>query len=164
VVLDSTVIFVSGSRRTYDHILLSQGSGSPVTPAGSRQHSLSCSSNSAGFMTIAPHYTVKVTFRPTASRPVLSWCQAPIWGPRPDFYFQTVAGLLMCGASLTRREVCRLQLLLALASAVILGSDTIFYCFRFEAPPTWRARFPYLYPPGTRWSCYSRRHRVTTLP
>jgi hypothetical protein len=29
----------------------------------------------------------------------LSWCQAPIWGPRPDFYYcQTVAGLLMWGA------------------------------------------------------------------
>jgi hypothetical protein len=29
----------------------------------------------------------------------LSWCQAPIWGPRPDFYYcQTVAGLLMWDA------------------------------------------------------------------
>jgi hypothetical protein len=29
----------------------------------------------------------------------LSWCQAFIWGPRPDFYYcQTVAGLLMWGA------------------------------------------------------------------
>jgi hypothetical protein len=29
----------------------------------------------------------------------LSWCQAPIWGPRPEFYYcQTVAGLLLWGA------------------------------------------------------------------
>jgi hypothetical protein len=29
----------------------------------------------------------------------LSWCQAPTWGQRPDFYYsQTVAGLLMWGA------------------------------------------------------------------
>jgi hypothetical protein len=29
----------------------------------------------------------------------LSWCQAPIWGLRPDFYYcQTVAGLLMWAA------------------------------------------------------------------
>jgi hypothetical protein len=29
----------------------------------------------------------------------LSWCQAPIWALRPDFYYcQTVAGLLMWGA------------------------------------------------------------------
>jgi hypothetical protein len=24
-----------------------------------------------------------------------------------------------------------------------------FYSLKFETPPTWRARFPYLYPPGT---------------
>jgi hypothetical protein len=27
------------------------------------------------------------------------------------------------------------------------GPRTIFYCLRFETPPTWRARSPYLYPP-----------------
>jgi hypothetical protein len=29
------------------------------------------------------------------------------------------------------------------------GLMTTFYCFRFETPPTWRARSPYLHPPGT---------------
>jgi hypothetical protein len=28
---------------------------------------------------------------------------------------------------------------------------TIFYCLKFETPPTWRTRSPYLYPPGTGW-------------
>jgi hypothetical protein len=28
-----------------------------------------------------------------------------------------------------------------------LGLATIFYCLRFETPPTWRARLLYLYPP-----------------
>jgi hypothetical protein len=47
----------------------------------------------------------------------VSWCQAPTWGLRLDFYYcQTVAGLL------TRERVCRLQLLLAIGSAVILRS------------------------------------------
>jgi hypothetical protein len=57
----------------------------------------------------------------------LSWNKAPIWGFRPDFYFcQTVAGLLMWGAlSLTRGRVCRLQVLLVLASVVIFGSDSL---------------------------------------
>jgi hypothetical protein len=33
------------------------------------------------------------------SRPVCRWCQAPIWGLRPDVYYcQTVARLLMWGA------------------------------------------------------------------
>jgi hypothetical protein len=54
----------------------------------------------------------------------LSWNKAPIWGSRPDFYyFQTVAGLLMLGA-LTRGPVCRLQLLLALASALVPGFES----------------------------------------
>jgi hypothetical protein len=34
----------------------------------------------------------------------LSWCQASIWGPRPDFYYcQTVACLLMWGAFCGKR-------------------------------------------------------------
>jgi hypothetical protein len=37
------------------------------------------------------------------------------------------------------------------------GPVTIFYCLRFEAPPTWRARSPYFYPPGTGWPSYAPR-------
>jgi hypothetical protein len=38
----------------------------------------------------------------------LSWCQAPIWGLRPDFYYrQTVAGLLMRGAHSDERTGLR---------------------------------------------------------
>jgi hypothetical protein len=50
---------------------------------------------------------------------------SPIWGPGPDFsYYQTVR-VCSCGApSLTRGRVCRLQLLLGLASAVILRSES----------------------------------------
>jgi hypothetical protein len=55
----------------------------------------------------------------------LSWYQAPIWGLRPDFYTVTQLRVCWCGApSLTRERVCRLQLLLVLASAVILGSES----------------------------------------
>jgi hypothetical protein len=37
---------------------------------------------------------------------------------------------------------------------------TTFYCLRFETPPTWRARSPYLYPTGTTWPGYTPRHWV----
>jgi hypothetical protein len=37
---------------------------------------------------------------------------------------------------------------------------TIFYCLRFETPPIWRARSPYLYPPGRGWPSYAPRHWV----
>jgi hypothetical protein len=55
----------------------------------------------------------------------LSWNKAPIWGLRPNFYYcQTVAGLLMWDALSDGGWVYRLQLLLALASAVIFGSES----------------------------------------
>jgi hypothetical protein len=51
-------------------------------------------------------------------------------------------------SSLTRGWVCRLQLLLSFASAFSgpspAGLMTIFYFLRFETPPTWKARSPYL--------------------
>jgi hypothetical protein len=62
-------------------------------------------------------------------------------------------------SSLMKGWVCSLQILLALASAVILRSDsgghvTTFYCLKFETPPTWRARSPYLYLLRTGWPSY----------
>jgi hypothetical protein len=35
------------------------------------------------------------------------------------------------------------------------GLVTIFYCLRFETPPTWMTRFPNLYIPGTGWPSYT---------
>jgi hypothetical protein len=40
------------------------------------------------------------------------------------------------------------------------GLVTTFYCLRFETLPTWRARSPYLHPPGTGWPSYTSRHWV----
>jgi hypothetical protein len=36
-----------------------------------------------------------------------------------------------------------------------IGLMAVFYCFKFETPPTWRARSSYLYPPGTGWPSYT---------
>jgi hypothetical protein len=40
---------------------------------------------------------------------------------------------------------------------------TTFYYFRFDTPKTWRARSPYLYPPGTGWPSYTPRHCIPFL-
>jgi hypothetical protein len=40
------------------------------------------------------------------------------------------------------------------------GLMTIFYCLKFETPPTWRARSSYLYPPGTGWPSYTPKHWI----
>jgi hypothetical protein len=94
-----------------------------------------------------------------------SWRQAP-WDSRSTFFQMNPCDYSPYVTScLTRGWVCRFQLLMVLASAVILGSGparlmTIFYCLRFETSPTWRARSPYLYPPGTGWPSYNPRHWV----
>jgi hypothetical protein len=43
----------------------------------------------------------------------------------------------------------------ALAIAFSLGSESH---GTFETPPTWKAKAPFLYPPGARWSSYTPRH------
>jgi hypothetical protein len=66
-----------------------------------------------------------------------------------------------------RGRVCRLQLLLVLASAVSLGSEsrgvtTIFYCLRLENPATWRVRKTYLYHLPCRAECIQDKSSTQT--
>jgi hypothetical protein len=69
----------------------------------------------------------------------LSWCQAPIWGPRPDFYYcQTLAGLLLWVALSEDRTGLSLT---TAAGPRQLSHSRIrvpFYFLRFETSPTWR--------------------------
>jgi hypothetical protein len=44
--------------------------------------------------------------------------------------------------------------------STLLKLLTIFYCLRFETPPTCKARSQYLYSPRTGWPSYTPRHWV----
>jgi hypothetical protein len=97
----------------------------------------------------------------------VSWNKTPICGLRPDFYYCLTVWQLrscFCGApSLTRGWVCLLYMLLVLASAVCLGSESLetrnhillsqvwdfpFRCLLRLAASRWR----YLTPPPHRCS------------
>jgi hypothetical protein len=43
---------------------------------------------------------------------------------------------------------------------LLRDSMITFCCLIFETPPTWRDRYPYLYPSGTRWPSYTPRYWV----
>jgi hypothetical protein len=84
-----------------------------------------------------------------------SWSQAPIWGPRPDFYYcPRVDGLLMWGA-LSDEDWCVVYNCCWPSPAQSFSGPspmrlmTLFYCLRFETPQPVRRR-PRIYIPNEK--------------
>jgi hypothetical protein len=118
---------------------------------------------------------VEANLRPKVSRPVCPGVRRPS-GTRDQFFFLleiSFRQLRLCyfvEPSLKRGRVCNLlvQLLLGLARAVTLGSKPCrthghILLSHLRLPPTWRARSPYLYPPGTGRPSYTLGHWVPFL-
>jgi hypothetical protein len=75
---------------------------------------------------------------------IISRCQAPSGGAQ-DQTFVRQLWVCRCGAP-SDEKMTR-----PLVYNCCWSSPAQFYCLRFETPPTWRARSPYFFPPGTQW-------------
>jgi hypothetical protein len=100
----------------------------------------------------------------------LSWCQAPIWGPGPVFYYsQTIADLLIWGTISDENTGVSFTIVVGPCQCshsrvwVLRDSWPYFTVSDSGIPPTWRARSLYLYPPGTGWPSCSPRQWVPIL-
>jgi hypothetical protein len=98
----------------------------------------------------------------------LSWQQAPWDSWCSNFIFQLNA----CGYSpyvhpLWQEDgsviynCCWFSPAQAFSGQSPMGPMTTFYYLKFETPPTWMARSPYLYSPGLEWPGNTPRHWVS---
>jgi hypothetical protein len=109
---------------------------------------------------LAP-FGVIVTHPPISS----SWRQAT-WDSRPVILCSnwTLAVIILMLHPLWREggsvvyNCCRSSPAQPFSGPSPAAIMTIFSCLRFKAPPTWRARSPYLYPPGKGCTGYTPRH------
>jgi hypothetical protein len=118
LVLASTVILGSEFRGSPDHILLSQIPHFHFVASYDSQ-------GYGGVIRSRGRWSLSLMLRPTVSWPVCLGITHP--SEAYDQIFVTVRQLRVCSCgalSLTRGWVCRLQLLLAFASAVILESES----------------------------------------
>jgi hypothetical protein len=124
------------------------------------------------FFPVAPHsLELEFFLRPTVSRPVRLGIGPPFGILDQSLFRSSFVGHLHCSAfnasSLTRKRVCNLLVncfwALPEQSHLSPQNSRPYLTVSFETTPTWRARFPYLFPSGTGWPSYTPGHWVPFL-
>jgi hypothetical protein len=104
-------------------------------------------------------------YLPAGQSASLSWCQAPIWDLRPEFYYyQTVAGLLMWGALSDERTGLPFTSAAGLASTVVLGSESRrtrghILLYQIRDSPKLEGQVPIFISPRNRVAQFEYLHR-----
>jgi hypothetical protein len=99
------------------------------------------------WLTVSQYVLVSNTL--AGLRPDIICCRNVVWNLRSYIY----------GApSLTRGRVC--NLLYNHSMVRVAQNAKPYFTVSSESPPTWMARFPYLYRPGTGWPSYTPGHWV----
>jgi hypothetical protein len=165
--LASVVILGSDSLGTRDHILLSLFETSFFVASYDSQ-------GQGGGIRLRLHMGESshiVILRPTVSRPVYLGVRHP--SGAYDHIFITARQLRLCWCGALSDEKTGLPITIAAGprqrshSWVRVTRDwwlvTIFYCLRFVTLPTWTARSPYLYSPGTGWPSSSHTAQLVLI-
>jgi hypothetical protein len=148
--LASTVILGFELHGTLGYILLSDGSGSLQTASVFPHIHKSKSKSCCDWRSVGQSVLVSSTYL----------------GPKTRFFLPDSCGFVDVGRSLWREDgsivynCCWPSPVQSFSGPSPAGLMTIFYCLRFETPPTCRARSSYLYPPGTGWPSHTPRHWV----
>jgi hypothetical protein len=116
---------------------------------------------------------LEVNLRPTVSRPVCLGVRHPSETRDLLFFleisFTRLRVYYFVAPSLTRGRVCNLPyncfgaLPESHSWVEVPQNSRPYFTVSSETPPTWRARSPYLYPPGTGWPSYTPGHWVPFL-
>jgi hypothetical protein len=125
---------------------------------------LVCRSSQRGISSSQAATEVEVNLRPTVSRPVCLGIRHPS-GTRDQFFFLHEISLrqlwlYFVAPSLMRGRVCNCTIAFRPCQSShswveVPQNSRPYFTVSSETPSTWRARSPYLYPPGTGWPSYT---------
>jgi hypothetical protein len=160
----SIVVFVRYHGHEINELFQSNGHLLIVTHVGGYHNRLliyfdfkAMSAPCPNYWTMKVNIEVEVNLWPTVCRPVCLGVRRPSVAHDQNFFRSDDCGFLDVGYPLWREDgsvIYSCSCFWAFPEQSLLGWSPTelrpYFPVSFETPPTWRARFPYVYPPGRR--------------